>query len=115
MRFAVSLIFPVPRHDFAHSDSSGLCRFRHPAWALPDAAANSDEVVDAFYQRHGQLQVWSGSDEARTGAGIAFKALSNAATEGLEAERYRVYPGSGLAAEAAITATLLARPVRERL
>lgn len=49
-----------------------------------------DAVARRFYQLHGGALAWHGSKEAEADARVALEALSDAAHEGLDAERYRV-------------------------
>ena len=81
--------------------------------AWPDSpgptALGADDLTGQFYRQRGDVLAWSGSPQAMTNARQAVAILSDAASEGLDPERYRVRAaGQGPQAEdAAITAAVM--------
>ena len=75
-----------------------------PAVALPDEAASiaaalsataDDGTARRFYLRQGESLAWSGGEEEKANAGLALAVLANAASDGLDPERYRVLRSGG--------------------
>ena len=63
-----------------------------------------------FYQQRGGALAWNGSASAQADGKLAIAVLTNAASEGLDPERYRVFLGSGNVAadDVAISVAVLA-------
>src|SRR4051812_36174164 len=84
--------------------------FLSPAEALPMGPALGDgELTRQFYQlRHGAL-AWNGDGQAKSHVRQAMAALSRAAGEGLDPDRYRVFlQGEDAAAnDASLTTAVL--------
>jgi murein L,D-transpeptidase YcbB/YkuD len=87
-----------------------------PTAAMPKDSAgiaselsNSADDVREFYQRHGEYLAWSGGAEEKEIAAVALDILANAAKDGLDPERYRVYRGGAdvVGDDVALSAALL--------
>ena len=64
-----------------------------PAMEAALSSTDNDDLARQFYQQRSGALAWSGS--ARTDARLAIAVLANAASEGLDPERYRVSLNSG--------------------
>jgi len=75
--------------------------------AVPAAVSGALEA-QTFYQMRQGAPAWSGNAAAQANAKLALAALSAAANEGLDPERYRVIPGDPGRYDAALTGAVLA-------